>query len=92
LEINHIDGDRLNNSLDNLELVNASRQSKHAYEIGLNKWGVGNHNAKLDDAKVREAREMRACGAQFKEIAAKFGVTPTCARYVCVRHTWKHVV
>lgn len=33
--INHIDGDKANNSVENLEFANKSQNSKHAYELGL---------------------------------------------------------
>ncbi len=33
--INHIDGNKLNNSLNNLEWVTTSENMKHAYKLGL---------------------------------------------------------
>lgn len=36
-EVNHIDGDKRNNDLANLEWVTRSEQSLHAYRIGLKK-------------------------------------------------------
>lgn len=35
--INHIDGNRSNNSVNNLEWCTYSRNTQHAYDIGLNK-------------------------------------------------------
>ncbi len=35
LQVNHIDGDKKNNMISNLEFVTASRNRKHAYEIGI---------------------------------------------------------
>lgn len=34
-EVNHIDGNKLNNELTNLEWINHSENMKHAYSIGL---------------------------------------------------------
>ena len=34
-EVNHIDGDKLNNSIENLEWVSGSQNMKHAYRLGL---------------------------------------------------------
>lgn len=36
-EVNHIDGNKLNNSIDNLEWVDRIENSKHSYKYGLQK-------------------------------------------------------
>jgi len=92
MEINHLDGNRLNNLRENLELCDARRNSQHAYDIGLNKSkGVNNHNAKLNPDKVRAMRRLRSEGFMYSEIGVQFGVTTAAARFVCTRHTWKDV-
>lgn len=91
-EINHLDGDPLNNTESNLELCKASRQSKHAYDAGLNPArGEGHAMAKLTEGAVREMRALAQLGVPYTRIAARFNVTPPAARFACIRHTWKHV-
>lgn len=35
LEVNHIDGDKLNNKISNLEITTRNKNIKHSYDIGL---------------------------------------------------------
>lgn len=57
LRVNHIDGDKSNNILTNLEWCTASQNQKHSYAIGLqNQHGENNNCSKLtwDDVdKIR---------------------------------------
>jgi NUMOD4 motif/HNH endonuclease len=43
-EVNHIDGDKTNNTVKNLEWVNGSENVQHAFKVGINK-------TKLTDAQ-----------------------------------------
>lgn len=47
-QINHIDGNKQNNRIDNLEWCNNSENLKHAYKLNLRlkKQGVNHHNCK----------------------------------------------
>jgi hypothetical protein len=50
--INHIDGDKLNNSVHNLEWVTCQQNTVHAFSTGLRAKGKDHWNAKLDDETV----------------------------------------
>lgn len=57
--INHIDGNKLNNNVDNLEWCNCSHNTQHAYDIGLAhaQKGCMNVHSKLTEDDVKWIRE-----------------------------------
>ena len=78
--VNHIDGNKQNNIVSNLEWVNRTEQMIHAYNLGLKTSRIGskNSNAKLTDEQVREIRKLYV--PQSKEfgtvaLGKKYGVT-----------------
>lgn len=44
-QINHIDGNKLNNNVSNLEWATSKENNKHSYDTGLNKIRTGNDGA-----------------------------------------------
>ncbi len=53
--------------------------------------GTRHPQARLTEADVIEMRRMRAAGAHFKDIGARFGVTTQNAFYVATGKTWRHI-
>lgn len=54
-QCNHINGNKLNNNIDNLEWYTRSENAKHAYRIGLmSNPMIGKHHSKETKNKIRE--------------------------------------
>lgn len=92
LQINHKDGDKLNNAWDNLEAITHRDNVLHAFSTGLiNKKGEFHHNSKLNDKKVELLRREFKNGKTTRELAKKYSLDNATV-YDAVNHrTWKHL-
>lgn len=77
LEVNHIDGDKSNNNVDNLEWCTKSENMRHAYKLGLKKTGGDNSpRRKLTENDVKLIRHMLNNSIKQSVIAKHFDVAP----------------
>jgi hypothetical protein len=81
LVIDHIDGVKTNNNINNLEAVTPKENSKRAFKLGLSKprgysWpGESNPNAMLSDKEVINIRELYEMTFTQEVIAGLFNTT-----------------
>ena len=76
--VNHIDGNKLNNSIENLEWCNHSKNNKHAYLLGLNKKrsGESHPRSKLSQDDVNNIRKIYSKGGTtYRKLAIMYNVT-----------------
>lgn len=89
--VNHIDGNKQNNCVDNLEWVTPSENSIHAIETGLVLRGEEKSSAKLTTADVLAIQEGFRLGVKDFELAEHYGVTSGVISSIRLGKTWKHV-
>lgn len=91
LEVNHKDGDKLNNAASNLEYVTRSENERHAIHVldrGCRR-GENHRLAILTEDKVRAIRAVhRNEQLTYKELGQRFGISGSHARLVALRKTW----
>lgn len=75
LYINHIDGNKHNNHVDNLEIVTCKENVQHALATGLRKYGFDNGSNVLNRKQGKEALQMRKERHSLQQIADHFGVS-----------------
>lgn len=91
-EVNHINGIKTDNRVENLEFCTRSNNMKHAFNTGLkiSVKGEKHGQSKLTDAQILEIRALK--GKLFqREIAEIYGVSKTLISNVHSRKTWKHI-
>ena len=92
LQVNHIDGDKLNNHLTNLEWVTARDNILHAHDTGLADYrGEGNPNVKLSSADVLEILQRLDTGELPRDIGLDYGVSKSCIAHINAGITWRSV-
>lgn len=92
LEVNHRDGFKTNNRVENLEAVTRSENLLHAFRLGLAASGEFHHAAKLTNQLVLEIRAAyipRVFGQ--RKLAKRFGLTQSRICRILSRKEWAHV-
>lgn len=72
--VNHIDGDKFNNRVENLEYVTYSENSVHAFDSGLSLSGEKHSNSHLTDRDVILIKILWESGYTDKELSERFEV------------------
>lgn len=94
LQVNHKDGNKLNNQLMNLEYVTHSENMRHALRTGLRNTiprGAKHHAAKLTEELVREIRAYYAQGCKQASICRFLNLKPPMVNEVVNNRSWCHV-
>jgi hypothetical protein len=93
-QVNHKNGIKTDNVVENLEWVTKSENQIHAYENGLQEKHLGEKrwNSKLTEEKVKQIREKHISKKYtYKQLSCEYGVNISCIQKIINRKTWIHV-
>ena len=83
--VNHLDGNRLNNNLNNLEWVSQSENIKHSHDIKSRK---GKSKRGLTIEQAQEIRRLYKEGKTLNGISKEFDCTPTSVKQIVENKTY----
>jgi len=85
-EVNHIDGDKLNNHVTNLEWVTSEENRIHSVRV------LKKGNIKLTHKQVVEIKKQLITGEfSHKQLSEKYRVKKTTITQISTGRNWKHV-
>ena len=91
-EVNHIDGDKTNNHVSNLEWVTSKENKTHAWKSGLyTSIGEKHHDAIFTEEFIREICKMMQDGWRNKDIAEETGLHKDFISDLRTGRIWKSV-
>ena len=93
-QVNHLDGNKDNNNVLNLEWITLRNNIIHGYKIGLYRTGSKRCNSKLEEHEIKWIRENYIKGSReygSRPLARKFNVTKTCIYYIVNNVTYREI-
>lgn len=90
LQVNHKNGAKSDNRLENLEYCTSSENTQHAYDTGLMARGENHHRSKLTRARVEKIKYEHK-GMTQQAIAEIYGITRSLVSDIRSGKIWKHI-
>jgi len=81
--VNHIDGDKANNTASNLEWCSQADNNRHAIKTGLVKSKIGQKQTKLSYTDATDIRVLASFGLDKSHIARLYGASRRAIGAIC---------
>lgn len=91
LVVNHKNGNKFDNRLENLEWTTIKDNINHAIEVGLRTVGENHGFAKLKENQVIEIKKLYNNIKSLKKLAKQFSVNISTISKIVNKKTWKHI-
>ena len=93
LQVNHIDGNKQNNYIGNLEWCTQSENQKHAFEHGLiSRKGTKNSQCKLTEQQVIEIANLIMAGVTNNKIAEIYNISNVTVSTIRTKRHWGYLL
>lgn len=90
-QVNHIDGNKTNNCVSNLEWCSAKENVQHSLKTGLRKTGENTVQARFTNAEVLEIRNMLANGISQAQIARHYNCPYSTIKNIARKRSWNYL-
>ncbi|CAH9012837.1 putative NUMOD4 motif-containing HNH endonuclease [Vibrio phage 277E43-1] len=91
VQVNHIDGNKHNNLITNLEHVTLSQNQRHALLTGLKGKGEELYNSSLSDNNVHLICQELEQGCEVRYLSNKYSVSKDVIRKIRAGYTYFHI-
>lgn len=91
-QVNHIDGDKTNYSIENLEWCTLLENRQHAARTGLSSHGETHLSARLTLEQVKRIKEEHFEGKSYSFLGRKYGVHSETIGKICRGTNWKTAI
>ena len=89
-QVNHIDGNKMNDSITNLEWCTKQENQNHAVRTGLMQRGQNRPSSKLNETQVLEIYKLKGV-LKAKDIADRYGVSKNTINCILRGSKWAYL-
>lgn len=94
-QVNHKDGNKLNNYYKNLEWCTDLENKRHAHKNGLVDYskvsGINHYNTELTKENILDIRNKAEKDVPYKEIAQEYGISKSAVSRIKLRQAYKNI-